>query len=142
MVGNRYVGIGQEWGINTQNRECLGYGLLPFEPRTGVVSAGNTCWGFCGKDGGKLLCPFRGKYGKNEFSFICWTSFSCSHSFLNVVPEFDIEHLVIWVSGEEAAFRSTEKTTVRVVGVVYQDASWTRVFDDSGDDELIIKAAA
>ena len=88
-----------------------------------------------------MLGPFIGKDVENEYLFVCWTSFCCRHSFLNVVSQFDIESMVIWVSSEEAAFGGTEKTTVGAVGVVYKDASWTRVFDDSGDDELIIKAS-
>lgn len=31
---------------------------------------------------------------------------------------------------------------MRVVGIVYEDASWAGMFDDGGDDELKIEALA
>lgn len=61
---------------------------------------------------------------------------------MDIVTEFDIERLISWVPGEKAAFGGAEKAASWGVRMVDEDTSWTRVFDDGGEDELIIKALA
>ena len=61
---------------------------------------------------------------------------------MDIVTEFDIERLISWVPGEEAAFGGAEKAAGWVVRMVDEDTSGARVFNDGGEDELIFKALA
>ena len=61
---------------------------------------------------------------------------------MNIVTEFDIERLISWVPGEEAAFGGAEKAAGWVIRMVDEDTSWTGMFDDGGEDELIFKVLA